>query len=120
LLPLPKRFLSIITLVRRLDKTFKYKKNTPAPLFDIPRAFDTLSWEFLLELLSGKGLSRKWTSWIAGIHATTSTCVLVNGDFTSTIPYRRGLQQVDPHWPLLFFIAMDVLPSSLKQWSRRF
>jgi hypothetical protein len=38
---------------------------------DISKAFDTLSWPFLLELLRARGFGERWYSWIATLLSTT-------------------------------------------------
>ena len=46
---------------------------------DISRAFDTVSWAFLLEVLHKMGFSEAWIRWTALMLYTASTMVLVNG-----------------------------------------
>ncbi|KAM0913456.1 hypothetical protein ACQ4PT_012157 [Festuca glaucescens] len=76
---------------------------------DITKAFDTVDWAFLLEVMSRLGFGRKWTSMVGGLLSSASTHVLVNGQAGALIFNRRGLRQGDPLSPLLFDTVMDVL-----------
>jgi hypothetical protein len=106
------------TLVKGLARSYFLKKN-PALLLklDIEKAFDSVSWEFMLEVLQEKGFGVKWRNWITVLLATASTRVLINGELTETIWHHRGLRQGDLLSPLLFILSMDVL-SVISQDSR--
>uniref|UniRef100_A0A453JTB0 Reverse transcriptase domain-containing protein n=1 Tax=Aegilops tauschii subsp. strangulata TaxID=200361 RepID=A0A453JTB0_AEGTS len=78
---------------------------------DISRAFDTIAWPFLFEVLRAKGFPDLWLSWIATLLTTTSSRVVVNGYAGPKFMHAQGLKQGDPIYPLLFVITMDVLTS---------
>uniref|UniRef100_A0A453BVA6 Uncharacterized protein n=1 Tax=Aegilops tauschii subsp. strangulata TaxID=200361 RepID=A0A453BVA6_AEGTS len=46
---------------------------------DTTRAFDTVSWPFLIDVLRHLGFGRRWIEWITILLSTSSTRVLVNG-----------------------------------------
>ena len=96
--------------VQSLTKLFRSKK-TPSLLLkiDIAKAFDSLSWEFLIRLLHFRGFGIKWANWLSILLSSATTRVLVNGDLTEAIQCRQGLQQGDPLSPLLLVIEMDCL-----------
>jgi hypothetical protein len=58
---------------------------------DISKAFDSISWPFLLEVMQELGFSTKWRDWIATFLSTASSKVLVNGQLTEGIRHARGL-----------------------------
>ena len=52
---------------------------------DIAKAFDSLSWEFLIRLLHLRGFGIKWTNWLSILLSSATTKVLVNGDLTDQL-----------------------------------
>ena len=56
-------------------------KRVPSVLLkiDIAKAFDSVAWNFLLEVLAYLGFGRRWRDWISSILSTASTKILLNG-----------------------------------------
>ena len=104
---------------RVIQLLHKKKKSALFIKLDISKAFDSIGWSFLLEVLEKLGFSRKWRDWIAALLGTASSKVLVNGQPTKEIRHARGLRQGDPLSPLLFILAIDPLQRIIKVAAQR-
>jgi hypothetical protein len=71
---------------------------------DISKAFDSVSWAFLIEVLSHLGFGPISRNLISNLLASSSTQVLLNGSPGDLIRHRRGLRQGDPLSPMLFVL----------------
>jgi hypothetical protein len=76
---------------------------------DIAKAFDTVAWQYLLEILQRKGFGSRWLNWISLLLGLASSSILLNGIPGPKIWHARGLRQGDALSPMLFVIAMDSL-----------
>jgi hypothetical protein len=80
-------------LVRETAKVLHAKKEASI-LFkvDIAKAFDSISWPFLLSVLQQRGFGPRWIQWISMLFRTARTRFLVNGYAGDAFLHERGLR----------------------------
>lgn len=99
-------FMYVRNLARKFHQT---RKPSLLLKLDITKAFDTVRWDYLLDLMQQKGFPTRWRDWITNILRSSSSRVLLNGAPGPPIRHGRGLRQGDPLSPLLFVLAIDPL-----------
>jgi hypothetical protein len=82
---------------------------------DLARAFESIPWSFLFEVLRRMGFGERFLKWIVLLLYTANTKVLVNGVPGERIHHGRGLRQGDPTSPMLFVAAMETSSVMIKK-----
>ena len=78
------------------------------------KAYDHVSWDFLMYMLQRCGFSEKWRKWIRYCISTIKFSILINGSPSNFFGSSKRLQQGDPLSPLLFDIVMKALSRKLE------
>ncbi|RHN49937.1 putative RNA-directed DNA polymerase [Medicago truncatula] len=74
---------------------------------DFEKAYDSIDWAYLDEIMILMGFPTLWRKWIKECIITTTTSLLVNGSPTAEFPLERGLRQGDLLSPFLFLLAVE-------------
>jgi len=82
---------------------------------DYEKAYDSVRWNFLYDMMRRMGFHSKWIAWIRGCLESTTISVLVNGSPTSEFKPTRGLRQGDPLAPFLFLVVVEGLAGLVRQ-----
>jgi Reverse transcriptase (RNA-dependent DNA polymerase) len=81
---------------------------------DFQKAFDSISWDFLFEVMRARGFPPLWIIWIHSLLISSTSFIKLNGLKGQPFYHRQGLRQGDQLSPLLFILAVDSLHSKSK------
>ncbi|CAJ0952032.1 unnamed protein product [Ranitomeya imitator] len=82
---------------------------------DAHKAFDSVEWGYLWQVLRSMGFGLQFISWIRLMYSMPMARVRVNGELSRTIQLARGTRQGCPLSPLLFALAVEPLAAKLRR-----
>uniref|UniRef100_A0A803PLV2 Reverse transcriptase domain-containing protein n=1 Tax=Cannabis sativa TaxID=3483 RepID=A0A803PLV2_CANSA len=105
-----------ILIFQDLIKNYSRENVSPrcALKIDLSKAYDTLDWSFLEELLKSYRFPTKFIHWIMVCLRDTSCVLMMNGWLQKSFKGAKGLIQGDPISPMLFVLVMEYLTRMLQ------
>nr|GFA71013.1 RNA-directed DNA polymerase, eukaryota [Tanacetum cinerariifolium] len=82
---------------------------------DFAKAYDSIRWDFLDDVLDAFGFGSKWRLWIRGSLYSDIASVILNGSHWLEFEFHRGFKQGDPLAPYLFILIMKSFHLSISR-----
>ena len=103
-----------------VDEARKSKKELMLFKVDFEKAYNSVDWGYLDEVMRKMAFPVLWRKWIKECVSTATASVLVNGSPTEEFSLKRGLRQGDPLSPFLFLLAEEGLNVMMKSMVENF
>lgn len=104
--------------VRRLLNIISHQKLNKAMTavisLDAQKAFDRVSWKYLIQTLKRFKFGPKFVDWIHTLYSSRQATVRVNGFRSARFKLERGCRQGCPLSPLLFAISIEPLAQLIR------
>nr|GEZ29876.1 putative RNA-directed DNA polymerase, eukaryota, reverse transcriptase zinc-binding domain protein [Tanacetum cinerariifolium] len=101
-------------LANRLVGGFGRKKETMIFKVDFEKAYDSVRWDYMDDVLNKFGFGPKWRNWIHNCLNSSKGSILVNGSPTGEFQFWKGLKQGDPLSSFLFLLIIKSLHLSFQ------
>nr|GEV75170.1 RNA-directed DNA polymerase, eukaryota [Tanacetum cinerariifolium] len=102
-----------------LNKIFQWCKSKKKHSFifkvDFEKAYDSVRWDYLDDVLKKFGFVERWCGWIQECLRSSWGSVIVKGSPTKEFQFFKGLKQRDPLSPFLFILIMESLHISFQR-----
>nr|GFC41431.1 RNA-directed DNA polymerase, eukaryota [Tanacetum cinerariifolium] len=93
----------------------KRKKQLLIFKVDFEKAYDSVRWDFLDDVLRKFSFGDKWCKWIHCCLHSSRGSIIINGSPTDEFHFGKGLKQGDPLSPFLFNLIMETLHLSFQR-----
>ena len=82
---------------------------------DAEKAFDKIQHPFMIKTLQIMGIVGTYLNIVKAIYDKPTANIILNGEKLKAFPLRSGTRQGCPLSPLLFNIALEVLPIAIRE-----
>ncbi|GBG77807.1 hypothetical protein CBR_g25738 [Chara braunii] len=108
-------FNNIVTAIKTLEIVQSEGLDTAVLLLDLEKAYDKVSWTFVLTTLKKMGFGTGFCSWMKVMYMRSSSAVMINGHLSKPFQLSRSLRQGCPLAPLVFVLQMEVLLNRVRR-----
>ncbi|GJU57658.1 RNA-directed DNA polymerase, eukaryota [Tanacetum coccineum] len=91
------------------------KKHSMIFKVDFEKAYDSVRWDYMNDVLCKFGFGKQWCRWIQGCLKSSRGSILINGSPTREFQFHKGLKQGDSLSPFLFILIMESLHISTQR-----
>ena len=81
---------------------------------DLPKAFDSVNWKFLKELMEHMRFPSQFVAWVMGCITSVTYRIHVNGQIGEVFKGGSGLKHGDPLSPFFFVPSMEYFTRLMK------